>query len=76
MTNGPAPNQPSGSNSGHQSGGGPSHLGSGQGGLSHSGSLAVAIVHDIPLHPHIMPPLTHHGGHLSNHHQVKIRFLF
>ena len=68
MPIGPSGNQSSGG--GHQ----PGHVGSSSGqpgGLGHGGgSLAVAIVHDIPLHAHLMPPLTHHPGHLSNHHQV------
>ena len=71
------PSNSSGSGNGHpSSSGGPtlSNNGSGQG-LSHSGSLSVASVHDIPLHAHLMPPLTHHAGHLSNHnhHQVNRR---
>ena len=68
MANGPSSNQSGGS--GHQPG---SQQGQPGGGLGHgTGPLSVAIVHDIPLHAHLMPPLSHHAGHLSNHHQVNV----
>ena len=80
MQTGPSNNSgPGNGANGHpSSSGGPTlnNNSSGQG-LSHSSSLAVAIVHDIPLHAHLMPPLTHHAGHLSNHqhHQVKTHYV-
>ena len=77
-SSGSGPNHPS--TSGGPSGHGNSGNGQGNPGgpLGHGGPLTVALVHDIPLHAHLMPPLTHHGGHLSNHvhHQVHFYEIF